>query len=493
MPTLKTVTLGCKVNQYETEYVRQGLQRLGYRDAENGRPADLCVVNTCTVTADGDAKSRKAIRHLHKLYPNAEIIVMGCYATREPEKIAAMPGVVDVITDKRQLPELLERFGLPDAHSGISTFGERHRAYVKVQDGCNARCSYCIIPLVRPVPQSRPAADVLAEVHRLTDNGHREIVLTGIHLGHYGADFHEACEQLLHQPRFDGLSATAGLPSSAGNMVGANKGDSPIFALDATRLCPKIGTVPNAYVEQGGQSHFRDDATHRYPIIGTAPGPKIGTVPDGPIDLARLLRLVTDLPGEFRVRVSSIEAAEVTPELLAVMAERPERVCPHLHISMQSGSDAVLRRMNRRWPVEQFLRRCEEARVALDNPALTTDVIVGFPGETESDFAATCRAVESAGFSKLHVFRFCPRPGTPAADMPDRVPAETQQRRAAELAEIGRQLRRRYLKSLEGRRLQVLVESVCPKKPGVVAGTSGQYTRVELPGGSELIGRLVNQ
>ena len=402
MPTLKTLTLGCKVNQYETEFVRQGLARLGYREARSGEPADLCIVNTCTVTSGGEAKSRKAIRQLARQYPQAEIIVMGCYATRTPEEVAAMPGVVEVVTDKRQLPELLGRFGLVDVPTGISTFGSRHRAYVKVQDGCRMQCSYCIIPTVRPNLLSRAVDEVLDEIRRLVDNGHREIVLTGIHLGHYGVDL-------------------------------------------------------------GG----------------------------GDVDLARLVRRIAELDGEFRVRISSIEAAEVTPELLSVMAQRGDRICPHLHISMQSGSDAVLRRMQRRWPVRKFLQRCEQVRRALDCPALTTDVIVGFPGETDEDFAATCLAVETAGFSKLHVFRFSPRQGTPAAEMPDQVPGPVKQRRAAELGELAVRLRHEYFESLAGRQLQVLVETPVEGRLGLLSGTSARYVPVELSGGRELIGRLV--
>lgn len=402
MPTLKTVTLGCKVNQYETEYVGQGLARLGYRDAAGGEPADLCIVNTCTVTAHAEAKSRKAIRQLAREHVGADIIVMGCYATRAPEEVAAMPGVAKVVTDKRRLPELLRRLGLADPPTGIAAFGHRHRAYVKVQDGCRMQCSYCIIPAVRPILASRPVDDVLAEIRRLIGHGHREIVLTGIHLGHYGVDLAE--ENL---------------------------------------------------------------------------------------DLARLVRRIVDLKGEFRVRISSIEAAEVTPELIALLADRPDRVCPHLHVSMQSGSDRVLRRMRRRWPARKFLDRCDVIRRSLDRPALTTDVIVGFPGETEEDFAATCRAVEEAGFSKLHVFRFSPRQGTPAAAMPEQVPEAVKRRGAAELAALGERLRRRYFEGLAGRRLQVLVERPAGDRPGVLLGTSGRYTPVELRGGDELIGRLV--
>ena len=164
-----------------------------------------------------------------------------------------------------------------------------------------------------------------------------------------------------------------------------------------------------------------------------------------------MIRRIAALDGEFRVRLSSIEAAEVTPELLDLMAEHPQRICPHLHIPMQSGSDAILKKMRRRWPIRQFIDRCHEIRDRLDQPALTTDVIVGFPGETEEDFAATCRAVEEVGFSKIHVFRFSPRQGTEAAAMPNRVPQRIHQHWAAELAKLGNRLADRYLENLQGK------------------------------------------
>ncbi len=404
---LRTVTLGCKVNQYETEYLLEGLMRLGYREAEEGEPADLCVVNTCTVTTEGDLKSRKAIRRLARQNPQAEIIVMGCYATRAPQVVADLPGVAEVLTDKRQLPALLARLGLVDVPTGISRFGRRHRAYVKVQDGCRMQCSYCIVPTVRPDLASRPVHDVLEEVRRLVDHGYREIVLTGIHLGHYGAD-----------------------PAS----------DAP---------------------------------------QGQATG------------LAQLVSRIVGLEGEFRVRISSIEAVEVAPELIALMASQPDRICPHLHVSMQSGSDAVLARMRRRWASSRFVERCLAIRQSLDHPALTTDVIVGFPGETEADFEATCRVVEQIGFSKIHVFRFSPRPGTPAAEMPDQVPGAVKRRRAATMTEIGRRLRQWFLQSLAGRRLQVLAETPAPQRPGMLAGTSARYVPVEFPGELNCLGTLV--
>ncbi len=426
MPTLKTVTLGCKVNQYETQYVRQGLARLGYRDAAQGQPADLCIVNTCTVTARGDAKSRKAIRRIARQNPRAKIIVMGCYATRAAEEVAAMPGVAEVVTDKRQLPELLGRLGLVDLPSGISSFGRRHRAYVKVQDGCRMECSYCIIPTVRPVLASRPVGEVLDEIRRLTDHGHAEIVLTGIHLGHYGVD----------------LAADV------------SDGDGP-------RRRQRPADRPS---------------TESPPTV----------------DLAGLVGRIVELEGEFRVRLSSIEAGEIRPELIAIVAERPDRICAHLHVPMQSGSDSVLRRMRRRWPARLLIERCESIRRRLDDPALTTDVIVGFPGETEEDFAATCRVVETVGFSKIHVFPFSPRQGTAAAGMSGQVAEATKQRRAAELTDLGESLRRRYFEGLAGRRLQVLIESGATNgHGGLLLGTSGRYTPVELTGDQESIGRLV--
>ena len=183
MPTLRTVTLGCKVNQYETEYVRQGLAGIGYRDAADGEAADLCVVNTCTVTAEGDAKSRQAVRQLARRNPDARIVVMGCYATRAPEEVARLPGVAEVITDKRELPDLLGRCGVVDIPTGLSRFDGRQRAYVKVQDGCMLHCSFCIIPHVRPNLISRSPRHILDEIRRLVEHGFHEIILTGIHLG----------------------------------------------------------------------------------------------------------------------------------------------------------------------------------------------------------------------------------------------------------------------------------------------------------------------
>jgi threonylcarbamoyladenosine tRNA methylthiotransferase MtaB len=404
---LRTLTLGCRVNQYETEFVRQAILRAGYRDARSGEPAELCLVNTCSVTHEADAKSRQAIRQLARHNPQARIVVMGCYATRAPAELAGLPNVAEVVTDKRELGDLVLRLGADAVPPGIANFPGRRRAYVKVQDGCLLRCSYCIIPHVRPYMVSRPPGAVLDEISRLVDAGHREIVLTGIHLGHYGVDFNRG------RPR--------------------------------------------------GQW----------------------------VRLAHLLERIVRLPGQFRVRLSSIEATEVTRHLLDVMASNPVRICPHLHVAMQSGSDAILRRMRRRWGADRLVDRCRLATVLMDRPALTTDCIVGFPGETDADFDATCRVVEEIGFSKLHIFPFSPRPGTPAASMTGQVEARVKADRAARLAELGAELRRRYWLQLLGRRLHVLVEGRSAARPRNVVGTSCRYADVEFESPSDRRGDLV--
>ena len=404
---LKTVTLGCKVNQYETEYLREGLLGIGYENATEQTPADLCIVNTCTVTSEGDSKSRQVIRRLSRENPSSKIVVMGCYATRAPEEVAALPNVTEVLTDKRELPDLLGRFGVTDVPTGISGFGRRHRAYVKVQDGCMLRCSFCIIPHVRPQLTSRPMQHILDEVQRLVDNGYREVVLTGIHLGHYGVDWNR------------------NLPKT-----------------DWTRL-------------------------------------------------SDLIRAIASLPGDFRVRLSSIEATEVTRELIEVMQDHGDRICPHLHISMQSGSDGVLGRMRRRWGSRRFIDRCGMVQEKLDQPAITTDIIVGFPGETDAEFSETCEVARQVGFSKIHIFPFSARRGTPAADMPLQIPKKVKQERGRELASLEAELQGEYYQSLIGKRLQVLVESRLADRPGFSVGTSCRYSPVELASRAADIGEIV--
>lgn len=402
MPLLRTITLGCKVNQYETELVTEGLSRVGFREAAEGEAADLCLVNTCTVTGEGALKSRKAIRQLARKNPDAQIVVMGCYATMAEEVVADLPGVTEVLTDKRQIPEFLARWGVLDVPTGISRFGHRARAYVKVQDGCRMRCSYCIIPAARGDLTSRPVGELVDEVHDLVNTGHREIVLTGIHLGHWGVEW-----------------------------------------------------------------------------------------TDRRLRLPDLIEELLAVDGHWRLRLSSLEAVEVDTRLLSLMAANPERICPHLHLSMQSGSDSVLERMQRRWASTRFVEKCLEVKETLDTPALTTDVIVGFPGETDAEFEASCRAVEKVSFSKVHIFRFSPREGTPAATMPDQINGRIKQERAAQLDRVSRRLRQDFFGRLVGRRLHVLVETADSAQPGLLHGTSARYAPVELHGTLDQIGKLI--
>lgn len=397
MSIIRLATLGCKVNQYETQYVKELLERNGHVEAADGEPADLCVVNTCTVTHEGDAKSRQLIRRLHQAQPAAAIVVMGCYATRDPHTVAVLPGVRHVITDKARLVEEMAVYGVRDVPAGISRFDDHQRAFVKVQDGCLLGCTFCIIPSVRPTVRSRPIDEIAAEVERLAANGHREIVLTGIHLGHYGIDL------------------SRGRPKT-----------------EWSRLW-------------------------------------------------HLLDRLAALPGDFRVRLSSLEAAEARDDLIRAMARHP-RICPHLHLCLQSGSDRILAAMKRRYRAGGFLDRVARIRDALDAPAFSTDVIVGFPGETDADFEATCRVVREVGFARVHVFSYSPRRGTAAADRADDVPPAVKAARREALRQLESELADRYHRSLLGRTLDVLVEGADEKRPGQARGTACRYAAVSFPG-----------
>ncbi len=393
----RLVTLGCKVNQYETQYAREMLEANGYREAADGEQADLCLVNTCTVTHEADAKGRQAIRRLAGANPGAAIVVMGCFATRDPAAVGRLPGVVKVVTDKERLAEELRDFGVSAVPAGITRFDGHQRAFVKVQDGCLLNCTYCIIPHVRPTLRSRPPEEIIAEVRGLVERGWQEIVLTGVHLGHYG--------------------------------------------IDLSRGRPK-------------------ERWHR---------------------LWHLLERLADLPGDFRIRLSSLEAAEVRDDLVRVLAGHP-RICPHLHLCLQSGSDRILAAMKRRYRNAGFLERCDRLRAALDEPAFTTDVIIGFPGETEADFDATCRVVREAGFCKVHIFSYSPRQGTAAVAIPGVVPPAVVASRRERLLELEAETMTAYHRRLIGRRLDVLVEGADPRRSGWARGTSCRYAPVAFPG-----------
>lgn len=405
--TCRMVTLGCKVNQYETQLVLETLEKNGYREASQDEPADLCVVNTCTVTSTGDSKSRQTIRKLARLNPGSRTLVMGCYATRDPGTVSSLPGVFEVVTDKRELPDVLDRLGIVDMPEGISRFEGRRRAFVKVQDGCILKCSYCIIPQVRPGLQSRDPAQIEAEVRRLIDSGHREIVLTGIHVGHFGVD--------------------------------TTRGKS-------------------------GKPPFR---------------------------LWHLFERLDRIPGNWRMRLSSIEAGEVNDDFIAA-ASQCEHLCPQFHPAMQSGSDSVLRRMRRRYFVQRFLQKLERVRESMNQVAFTTDVIVGFPGETEEEFQQTVVACRSARFMKIHIFPYSPRRSTPAAEFACQVPSEIRKDRCTRLSVVERELAEDYYNERVGRPVEVLAERVSERLPGYLRGVDRYYCPVEIPGRPEEIGEFVN-
>ncbi len=416
--TCRLVTLGCKVNQYETQLVREALLQSGYREAGEGESADLCIVNTCTVTNSGDSKSRQAIRQLARSNPGTRTIVMGCYATRDPQAVAELPGVIEVVTDKRELPDVLGRFGIVDMPAGISEFEGHKRAFVKIQDGCILKCSYCIIPTVRPGLRSRRPVDIEDEIRALVDQGYREIVISGIHMGHFGVDTNNL-----------------------------------------------------------------------------QPG-------DQPERLWHLLRRLDRIPGDWRMRLSSIECVEVNDDFIDSVGDCGH-LCPQFHPALQSGSDAVLTRMRRRYRVSRFLDRLERIRETLGNdPAFSTDVIVGFPGETDAEFEETMKTCRRARFMKIHVFPFSRRDGTPAAEMPDQVRPEVIRERVQVLGDLERELALQFYHSRvaagqgsmsaeeQGSRrqladlsfLQVLVEGVSRSQPGYVFGSDRWYMPVEVPG-----------
>jgi threonylcarbamoyladenosine tRNA methylthiotransferase MtaB len=390
------VTFGCKVNQYDTQVIRERAVAAGYEPTDGS--ADTIVVNTCTVTERGGAQARKAVRRLARENPGARIVVTGCYAESDPDLVADLPNVTAVLGNERKT-EIFAGPGTaaaPFIEERVTRFAGQTRAFVKVEDGCHLRCAFCIVPSVRPAVASKRPETVVAEVRDLLDAGHREVVLTGVHLGAYGRPDRDALVRLLERLLAD-----------------------------------------------------------------------------------------TEVP---RLRLSSIEVNEVTPRLLALLAAEP-RVAPHLHLPLQSGSAEVLRRMRRRYDPGRFLDTIARAREAVADAALTTDVIAGFPGETEENFEETLAVMRAAGFMKTHVFPFSLRRGTPAAKMDGRVPSREIRRRVGAAEAEGRGLARDFASGLIGRTAGVLFES--RRLHGLLTGFSERYVRVFAEGADDLMNRIV--
>ncbi|MGB9791099.1 MAG: tRNA (N(6)-L-threonylcarbamoyladenosine(37)-C(2))-methylthiotransferase MtaB [Thermacetogeniaceae bacterium] len=377
-------TLGCKVNQQETAAVEVLFRERGYEVVGFQGEADVYVINTCTVTHLADRKSRQMIRRAVGRNPDAVVAVMGCYAQINPEEVLSIPGVNVVVgtQDRGRVVELVEAAGRekakinavrsipPDAvfeQLPLPDNRSRTRAFLKIQDGCDQYCAYCIIPYARGPLRSLPPGAVRERVERLLALGYREIVLTGIHTSAYGRDL------------------------------------------------------------------------------------------TGGVTLAGLLRDVSGIPGEFRLRLSSVEPADVTEELLEIMASS-KKICRHLHIPLQSGDDEVLKRMGRPYTAEEYRALFDKACARIPGLAVTTDVMVGFPGETEEEFENTYRFISSLPFRDLHVFKYSPRPGTLAAAMPGQVPPEVKERRSNCLLALADQLARSFAERFVGSVMTVLVE-----------------------------------
>lgn len=405
---LATVTLGCKVNQYDTDSVVTQFLEAGYKVVDFNEEADIYLINTCTVTNLGDRKSRQMIRRAAKRNPQGKIVVMGCLAQTTPEEVAALEGVTLVvgtqgrgrILEEIEALERGEQASLVDDIFRITDFEDlpaldfsgRTRATLKIQDGCNQFCTYCRVPFARGRSRSRERESVLAQVEKLVAEGYGEIVLTGIHLGLYGEDL------------------------------------------------------------------------------------------DPPLSLAQISREIAETPGLARLRISSVDPHEVTDELLDLLVRHPV-LCRHLHIPLQSGSNRVLERMKRNYSREDFLEIVHKIRSQIPEVAITTDIMVGFPGETDQDFLDTLSLAEEVAFSKIHVFQYSPREGTVAARFADQIPGQLKEKRSKRLIELGNTLAQKFHSSFVGQEVEVLVEQQS-KTEGT--GHTDNYLRVTFPLDQEL-------
>jgi len=402
MRKVAAYTLGCKVNQYETEAVLGSLMTEGYQVVDFDKYADIYIINTCTVTGLADRKCRQILRKAKKINPQAVVVAMGCYSQIAANEVSNIKDVNIVIgTNGRSL--LAQMLSSPSVSCdsqiicvenimnirkfeelGLETYTEHTRAFLKIQDGCNRFCSYCIIPYARGPIRSREPQNILKEIEKLTEQGYSEFVLTGIHLASYGVDLKNT-------------------------------------------------------------------------------------------NLVDIIRKVLLLDGVERLRLGSIEPMTVTEDFLKLVSES-EKLCPHFHISLQSGSNNVLKRMNRRYTAEEYYEKCIALKSVIPDLSFTTDIIVGFPGESDSEFKETCEFVEKIGFSKVHVFKFSPRKGTPAAEMANQILPEIKDKRSSELIGISDKLAADFSRKLIGKKIKILIEK--KRKDGMFEGHSENYSHI---------------
>ena len=426
--------LGCKVNAYETEAMQEMLEKAGYEIVPFREGADVYIINTCTVTNIADRKSRQMLHRARKMNPDAVVVAAGCYVQAQNTRENTDP-CIDIVlgnNHKKDLIKVLEEYEAKkaaqkesadaaeksDVQKNIQDIeeirqtkeyeklhltkpGEHTRAYIKVQDGCNQFCTYCIIPYVRGRVRSRTVEDVLDEVRTLAGNGYQEVVLTGIHLSSYGIDF------------------------------------------------------------------------------------------DGNRHLLSLIQAVHQIEGIRRIRLGSLEPGIITDEFARALSDLP-KMCPHFHLSLQSGCDDTLKRMNRRYTSEEYYEKCCILRRYFDNPALTTDVIVGFPGETEEEFQKSRDFVDKVNFYETHIFKYSRREGTRAAAMENQVSEQEKARRSAVLIELGEKKRKAYEQSFLGKEVEVLVEeeAVIEGRP-MQTGHTKEYIRIAFEGDKSLKNTIV--
>lgn len=437
--------LGCKVNAYETEAMQEMLEKEGYEIVPFKEGADVYIINTCTVTNIADRKSRQMLHRARKMNPGAIVVAAGCYVQAQENEHHELDSCIDIVIGNNKKQDLIQilndyeakrRVGKADSseknleRSGeeadesqkkevidinhtkeyenlnLSRTGEHTRAYIKVQDGCNQFCSYCIIPFARGRVRSRSLEDVVQEVTALAANGYKEVVLTGIHLSSYGIDF------------------------------------------------------------EGQEAEKKTD-------------------------LLALILAVHEIQGIERIRLGSLEPRIITEEFAKTIAALP-KMCPHFHLSLQSGCDATLKRMNRRYTSDEYFEKCELLRKYFDHPALTTDVIVGFPGETEEEFEESKAFVDKVNFYETHIFKYSKREGTRAAVMENQVPEQIKAERSARLIALGQQKQEAYEKEMVGKEVEILVE-----EPAVIDGKEVQvghtkeYIKVALESEKNLQNQIV--
>lgn len=408
-------TLGCKVNQYETEGVLEMFKQKGYSIVDFNRFADVYVINTCTVTNLSDRKSRQMISKAKSINNNSVIVVMGCYAQVSPEDVGRIEGVSLIIgtKDRHKVVDLVEEFLKNKQQTNIVndilrhkdyedlniiSFENRTRGFIKIQEGCAEFCSYCIIPYARGPVRSRSMESIIKEVNTLADNGFKEVVLTGIHVSSYGKDLDN-------------------------------------------------------------------------------------------IELINVIKEISEIEGIKRIRLGSLEPMHTTNDFIKELI-RYEKVCPHFHISLQSGSDETLKRMHRKYNSSKYKEIIDTIRKYYKDVSITTDIMVGFPGETKEEFEDSLIFAKEINFSKIHVFKYSPRKGTPAAKYPDQIDPRVKEERSKRMIELSNKCENEFLKKHIGREVDVLFEQVYKKDKHYIEGLTGNYINVVAEGDSSLIGEL---